>query len=91
MNFLVKLQCLVLELWTSFFPSDTLFLEVFNREKFSRGSRSYLAVTKNKADVFLVVTVTSICCKWLQKVKYNMLQMASKVPIPTKLTILGVT
>ena len=41
---------------------------VFNREKFSRGSRSYLVVT-------LVTLVMSICYKWLQK-----LQMASKVP-----------
>ena len=45
--------------------------DIFNREKFSRGSRSYL-----------VVTVTSICYKWLQK--FNMLQIASKVPIATK-------
>ena len=44
-----------------------------NREKFSRGSRSYLVVT---------VTVTSKCYKWLQKYqlqqKVNILQMGSK-------------
>ena len=39
-----------------FYHSITDIQQVFNREKFSRGSRSYL-----------VVTVKSICYKWLQK------------------------